>query len=331
MGWKGTLRSMQAAQRRAERESLRKQRELAKRRKQLETMQELQRAAYEVDVYNNYIDILLSVHKDCSDPWDWYAIKDSDPPDKPKKIPTKQIKAQAALDNYKPSITDKMLRRIESRRTELNTAIEIARKRDAADYASALSEYEKDYADWEKARALAGRIVASDPTAFLEAITELAPFSEIGELGSSIRIQTTKDAMIKASIAVNSEDVIPKEVKTLLKSGKLSTKNMPVGRFNELCQDYICACALRVAREILALLPIEMVFIDAVSDLLNTRTGHMEEQPILSIAIPRQTLARLNFQALDPSDSLNNFVHRMNFRKTKGFSAVEALTPSDLT
>jgi hypothetical protein len=62
-----------------------------------------------------------------------------------------------------------------------------------------------------------------------------------------------------------------------------------------------------------------MVIVNAVSDLLKTQTGHMEEKTILSVAIPRDTLGRLNFERVDPSDSLNNFVHRMKFLKTKGF------------
>jgi hypothetical protein len=129
---------------------------------------------------------------------------------------------------------------------------------------------------------------------------------------------------------VNSDEVIPSEVKGLLKSGKLSVKKMPKTRFYELYQDYVCGCVLRVARELFALLPIEMVIVNAVGNLLNTQTGYMEEQPILSVAIPRKTLEGLNFEMLDPSDSMSNFIHRMTFRKTKGFSAVETLKPSDL-
>jgi hypothetical protein len=49
--------------RRAERDAQRRQRELEKQRKQLEKMQELERAAYEVQVYENHIDLMLSVHK----------------------------------------------------------------------------------------------------------------------------------------------------------------------------------------------------------------------------------------------------------------------------
>ncbi len=80
----------------------------------------------------------------------------------------------------------------------------------------------------------------------------------------------------------------------------------------------------------LALLPIEMAIVTVVADLLNPMTGYMEETPILSVAIPRETLEGLNFEMLDPSDSMSNFVHRMNFKKTKGFNAVEKLSPSDL-
>ena len=75
MSVKGTMRSIIAAQRRAERELLKRQRELEKQRKQLEKMEEIERATYEVEVFDNHIDIITSIHKDCSDPWDWKKIK----------------------------------------------------------------------------------------------------------------------------------------------------------------------------------------------------------------------------------------------------------------
>jgi len=50
MGYKGALRSIQTELRRAERDAQRRQRELEKQHKQLEKMQELERAAYEVQV-----------------------------------------------------------------------------------------------------------------------------------------------------------------------------------------------------------------------------------------------------------------------------------------
>lgn len=69
MGWKGTLRSMGAASRQAERNAQRRQRELEKRHREFAKMEALEQAAYEVDVYENQIDLLLSVHKEgCHSP-----------------------------------------------------------------------------------------------------------------------------------------------------------------------------------------------------------------------------------------------------------------------
>lgn len=46
--------------------------------------------------------------------------------------------------------------------------------------------------------------------------------------------------------------------------------------------------------------------------------------------IPRKTLEGLNLDAIDPSDSMNNSVHRMILRKGKGFERIEVLKESDL-
>jgi len=93
----------------------------------------------------------------------------------------------------------------------------------------------------------------------------------------------------------------------------------------EIYQDHICSCALRVAREVSKLFPIETVIITVLDNLLNTQTGFLEKQPILSVAIPKTTINKLNFSQLDPSDAMKNFICNMNFKKTKGFEVVERI------
>ena len=83
MGWKGTVRSIGAAIRAAERDAQRRQRELERERKHYAKMQELEQAAYEVEVYKNRIELLTSVHKECSAQIDWKSIVDSGPPATP--------------------------------------------------------------------------------------------------------------------------------------------------------------------------------------------------------------------------------------------------------
>lgn len=237
MGWKGTLRAIAAAQRQAERDARRRQNELARRQKQLEKMGELERAMHEVEVYENHLEVISSVHKECSELWDWEAIRASEPPARPEKSHRHEEEAQSQLDNFKPGVADKLLKRTEARREELRKGVETARQLDEQDYQEALKNYEQDYAEWEKTRNLANRIIAGDPEAFIEAIRQVDPFSEISELGSSIEFQANDASLIEAAIHVNSEEVIPRQVKTLTKSGKLSVKNMPKGKFFELYQE----------------------------------------------------------------------------------------------
>jgi len=92
------MRSLQAAQRRAERDALKRQNELKRQQKQLEKMRESERASYEVQVYENYLDVLLSVHKESGNQWEWESIHSSDTPDKPTKNNSLELEAQAQLD-----------------------------------------------------------------------------------------------------------------------------------------------------------------------------------------------------------------------------------------
>ena len=53
-----------------------------------------------------------------------------------------------------------------------------------------------------------------------------------------------------------------------------------------------------------------------------------QDQAVLSVALYPETLAKINFESIDPSDSMKNFVHNMKFSKTNGFSPVDKVQPS---
>jgi hypothetical protein len=330
MGWKGALRSMEAAARRAERESRRQHNELLRRQKQLQRMLERERAAFEVQLYENRIDLLRSIHKDCGPTWDWSAIYSTSPPAPPARSHKQANNAQLTLDGFEPTFWDKLFRRVEKKKQVLSLAVEQGRKADADEYLEAVTKHQREMAEWQEKRQIAGRVLAGDLQAFKEVIEEIGPFREISDLGSSVGFQFQNTSLIEVTLDINGQNVIPSETKNLLQSGKLSTKKMPQGLFYDLYQDYICGCVLRVAREIFALLPFDTVIVTAVGEGVNAQTGHLEEKPLLSVAIPRQTLDKLNLNSIDPSESMRNFIHRMDFKKNKGFQVITRIEPTSL-
>ena len=81
------------------------------------------------------------------------------------------------------------------------------------------------------------------------------------------------------------------------------------------------------------MLPVDTLLITASADILDTRTGQISEQPVLSAVMPRAAIANLDFERLDPSDAMENFLHRGNFkasRKAGAFQPITPLTPADV-
>ncbi|EEW10058.1 hypothetical protein [Vibrio mimicus] len=325
MGWKGTVRSINAAAKRADRNAKKRQRELELRRKQNAKMQELEEAAYEVEVFENYIEIIQSMHKECGDEIDWHSVLVSKEPAKPPFFNRLEIHAVNQKEKYKPSFIDRLFKRVESKIKSFDREIESAKKQDQVDFEKSLKKWQQDCKEWVESIEQAKLLIAGVPEAKINTIKELDPFSELDKLGSSLHFAVSDNSLLTINVNIHGEDIIPNEQKSLLKSGKLSVKKMPVGKFNELYQDYVCSSVLRIAREAFAILPDEFILINATDKLLNKVTGHLEEQNILSVYISRSKLYGLNMESIDPSDSMRNFIHKMSFKPTKGFEAVPSV------
>lgn len=328
MGWKGTLRSMQAASRRAERSSQRRRRELDKRSSEYAKMEALEQAAHEVEVYENHIEVLISVHRESTERINWDECAERAEPQCPERTASEELGARAKLDGYRPTFFARLFRLQQRQIKSLGRRLDEARASDTQRFKQAINAWQSEHAEWQSDKALAKRLLCHESEAKMDAIKLLNPFEDVAMLGTSISFHAHSSGVLEAVLRVHGKQVIPSESKSLLQSGKLSTKKMPVGRYNELLQDYVCSCALRVGRELLAILPDEFVIVTATDNLLNSATGHLEEMPLLSVAFSRETLETLNLDTIDPSESMKNFVHNMSFKKTVGFVPVTALLPS---
>lgn len=329
MGWRGNLRSGLAAVRRLERAETRRINEAARQYKAMQKQEAFENGQRAVQEYNDYIELISSTHKDTSEKIDWHEILNAPAPGKPEKADRHQQAARVKSENYKPSMLDKFLGSSNTKKSKLEQDIELAASKDQQQYEEELRQYQEEMKEWSSNQELAKGVLALDPVAYKGVIDYLDPFSDIKEIGSGIKLDYEKNHVV-ITLNANGITVIPDFTLTQTSTGKVSKKKMPVTRFNEMYQDYICGCVLRAAREIFSFLPVEFVFVHVMSELVDSATGHLEPQPILSVAIPRMTLERLNFSAIDPSNSMQNFKHNMKFSKTNGFNIVSKLSPETI-
>lgn len=327
MGWKGTVRSVRAAVREAERNATSRQRELERRRKQLDKLAAEEQARLEVEEYENYVERLVTLHQEGGQEMDWEALAVQPEPSRPQLGRAAEDAARAALAAYRPNLLDRLLGRREKRIAELRVALDLAPAIDRQEHDLALREWEAHHVEWKKSCELAAKVLDGRAEAWLSVVRDLRPCAEIMELGSRLQFEVVDDHPLHVIVHVHGEELIPKQAKQILRSGRSTEKPLPKGRYYELYQDHVCSALFRVAREMLALLPIELVVVTAMDELLDQRTGRLADQAILSAAIPRSTFESLNLARIDPSEALHNFLHRMDFRKTSGFKPIEPLDP----
>ena len=322
MGWKATLRAMEADKRRQERESQKRQRELEQRAKEQAKLSAIEQARLEVETFENHLDGLVSIHKEQSEVLDWEEFAASLPPPAPQRKSYHELKTKQRVMVLLPN-----------QKGNSEAEIDQARLQDEQLFQDETQSYSDQKVKWEKLKDLSRRVLAGEHKAYTEALVEFNPFAEMSDLGSSIYFIVHGAKLIECVLKINGKQAIPAEVKSLTASGKVSIKVMPKGRFHEIYQDYLSGCVLRVAREAFALLPVDTVLVTASADSLDSRTGHTVEQPVLSVAMPRSAVARLNFDQLDASDALENFQHRGDFkasRKSESFNSIVPLTPADI-
>lgn len=304
---------------RSYRSMLREQKAQDRHREQLE-------AANEVAQYERYVDLLLSLHKECSEPWNWPALAVARQPVAALRSNANELAVQSVLDAYTPGFSERLFGGAKRRRAELEASVARARQRDDSDYGAVIEQYQRDHAFWTSCRAVGERIVAGDVCAYGDALLIAGAFQELLAFGTRVEIVGVWPDAMAFACEITDDELIPSEEVSLTSKGKLSTRSMAKGRYWALYQDHVCSAAIRVGREALAVLPVRRVVVNIGPIRTNPATGHREPVTYLAALFTHENLGRINLHQIDPSDSMANFPHRMRFKKTSGFEPIERMT-----
>jgi hypothetical protein len=354
LGWKQFIRQVEAAGRRHEREaraSVRRSERQAVARHRWQVQQEReshramvqqqkqwaqqqkelarQEAADEAEEYDNYLKVLVSVHTDSNSPWNWRAISAAPPPAEPARESRAEAIARQALAAHAPGFFAKLFGGASKQRSMLEAEIHHAIAIDQQHYEAAMVEQQQRFKQWNYQAKLAPAVLAMNLDACRSALRYVGAFDELEGFGNRVTLDSVVQNAAMFICLIEDQEIVPTEEIKLTAGGKLSTKDMPAGKYWALYQDHVASCAIRVAREAYAITPIERVIVNMKVVRLNSSTGHVEEATILAVHFTRDALLRLNFAAIDPSEALKNFPHRMKFKKTTGFDPVDDMTADE--
>lgn len=319
MGWKGTVRSINA--------NVNRQAKLAEKQQKYQQKQEARTAAYNaVTQQENLLEMLVSLHESCNANMNWDDISKEASPLEPLIVTSRADIIQIKIDYFKPNLLDKCLRLTAWKKRRMDKKLYRAKEEDTKEYEVLFNDYQNNKNTWNKRQALAERLGNGDRKVCIDIIKEYGDFVEI-PLGQDLQfIVNDKNELAFDLKIFSQEEIIPDEEYSLRQSGTLSSKKMAKIKGFDIYQDHVCSSLLRVSREIFGLLPISTIQANALLNALNPQTGHLEDQIIISAEIRREILETLNFIGIDPSDSFKNFTHNMKFTKSKGFNAVERIS-----
>ena len=157
---------------------------------------------------------------------------------------------------------------------------------------------------WSYYYSVASDVLNGDIDTYLRLIYEVNPLDDLLEYGSNFEFGTDNPDYIEVEFTVNT-DVLTQARHSLSRN-----------EYNDLLQDFICSLSIRIARDMFALLPINHTIIHVVMDY-NT---------VLSVDFDRNTLSKVKYSFIDPSDTVEKFRLNMNFNQSSGFSPVSRLS-----
>ena len=160
-----------------------------------------------------------------------------------------------------------------------------------------------DQRRWAYFYSLAPDVLAGDIDTYLKLISKVNPLDDLLDYGENFEFGTDDPNRMEVEFVIND---------TLLEE---SRQTMNARDFNLLTQDFVCSMALRIARDVFALLPVEHTVVHVV----------MGDSDIFSADFDRSGMSKVQFEYIDASNTATQFRHSMKFDEKKGFSPINRL------
>ena len=310
MARRGTVGSFVRLAKQMERQSRTQQRELLRRQKAASRLEAYERGLLNIELFENHIARITTIHTEASERIHWPDLTE------PRVDRSGSVAAQRAIDEFKPGFFTRLF------------GEEGARRKLAEKLEARLNDERLALEEAHRIAALARAVLSGSEEGYLHAITETGCLSELVELGAAPVGHIVSPTLAECTVHAEEQGVVPLAEPTMTKTGKPSSKKIPKRRRHELYEDYVCGLAIRAARELLTVLPLEKVLVHVRATIFNSATGNDEDVCVLSVWLPRARAETVNFDRADPSDLVESLQHRIERKRGDGLRAVQPLSAS---
>jgi hypothetical protein len=168
---------VRAAIKDAERSSRRRQRELQAMAKESARQAERDQAAYQVEVFQNQLELLTSLHREATPPVDWRAHASAARPGIAAPDRSTSVAAREALERYRPGFFARLLGL--DARNKLEQRLANALAAEAARQAQLEEAHAAAVEQWEAHREYANAVLAGDQSLYNEVLRDTACLEEL--------------------------------------------------------------------------------------------------------------------------------------------------------
>ena len=268
-----------------------------------------------VSEYHEFMDAVTGMHRRSDERIDWNYVYNSPQPFNINALGPKALKVKEKIDGYVPSASEKIFKsRLEKKMASMKEELLKAMEAD-----------EETYNGWRSLVDLAGEVLKGKIDAYFEVINELRPLDDLLEFGVDFEFGSNSSDTMHVEYVADSAGAVPFFSLSLSKTGRLQKTNLSKSQHNELISIHIASSAIRIAKDMFALLPVEKTVVHIVDNYINELISKKERVTVLSVEFERDRLEIAEKTKITPLDILQEFRHNMKFTKSYGFRPVERI------
>lgn len=268
-----------------------------------------------VSEYHELMDAVTDMHRKSDERIDWNYVYNSPEPFNINALGPRALKVKEQIDSYVPSASEKIFKsRLEKKMADMKKNL-----------LKAMEEDEEAYNGWRSLVDLAGEVLRGNIDAYFEVINEMRPLDDLLEFGVDFEFGSNSSDIIHVEYVADSASAVPFFTLSISKTGRLQKTNLSKSQHNELISIHIASSAIRIAKDMFALLPVEKTVVHIVDNYINELISKKERVTVLSVEFERDRLEIAEKAKSSPLDILQEFRHNMKFTKSYGFRPVDRI------